>query len=168
MKECIISLSDQANEFKDRWDHGPHYGGSELQLAKAWGAQFLGFHLETVDPGKFSCPYHLHTQEEELFVVVRGHAVLRQDGEFRRLKAGDLVFFPVNSLHHFYNPGPEPFVFLGLSNNSKEDSCRYPDSRKTLQKSPRKIYQDGREVEDYWLGEENPRDFWPAEWLNPI
>ena len=62
-------------------------------LSKKMGAENLGFHVEILAPGKFSCPYHFHHLEEELFLVLEGHAILRQDGRFRKVSTGDLIFF---------------------------------------------------------------------------
>jgi uncharacterized cupin superfamily protein len=165
--ERIISLQDLRLENFKPWNHGESYGGTELPLAEAWGAQALGFHVETLDAGKFSCPYHKHEREEELFIAIKGSCVLRQDGKFRRIHAGELVFFPTGVSHQFYNPGPEPFVFFALSNRDKEDVCEYPDSRKRMERNPRRIFQDGQEIKDYWAGEESPGSFWPEEWLKP-
>lgn len=164
----VISLHSLILTSFKSWSHGSHYGGAELPLAETWGAQFLGFHLETLDPGKFSCPYHLHKGEEELFIALKGSCVLREDGKFRRISAGDLLFFPVGVLHQFFNPGPEPFLFFALSNRNNADVCEYPDSRKMLVRNPRQLFQDGQPIEDYWAGEENPSSFWPAEWLKPL
>lgn len=163
----ILSLTELAWEKFESWSHGTQYGGTELPLAAAWGAKHLGFHIETLDPGKFSCPYHLHQAEEELFIALKGSCVLRVDGNFRRIRPGDLVFFPTGVSHQFFNPGPEAFVFFALSNLDQADVCEYPDSRKVLQRNPRKVLQDGREIDNYWEGEENPRAFWPEEWLKP-
>jgi uncharacterized cupin superfamily protein len=163
----VISLHSLVLESFQAWSQGSQYGGTELPLAETWGAQFLGFHLETLDPGKFSCPYHLHRGEEELFIAIKGSCVLREDGKFRRIRAGDLVFFPVGVLHQFFNPGPEPFLFFALSNRNSQDVCEYPDSRKKLIRHPRQLFQDGQPIQDYWAGEEDPASFWPAAWLKP-
>lgn len=168
MTERIVSLHKLLPENFNAWGHGEHYGGTEMPLATEWGAKFLGFHVETLDPEKFSCPYHLHQGEEELFIALKGSCVLRQDGKFRRVQAGDLVFFPTGVCHQFFNPGPEPFLFFALSNCNKEDVCEYPDTRKVIQRNPTRIFQDSKEITDYWAGEENPRSFWPEEWLKPI
>ncbi|WP_141733220.1 cupin domain-containing protein [Oligoflexus tunisiensis] len=165
--ERIVSLQKLSLENFEPWSHGDNYGGAEWPLAEKWGAQALGFHLETLDPGKFSCPYHRHEGEEELFIALQGSCVLRQDGNFRRVQTGDLIFFPTGVCHQFFNPGPEPFVFFALSNRNKADVCEYPDSHKRIERNPRRITQDGKEIDDYWAGEENPSSFWPEEWLKP-
>jgi len=163
----IISLQNLPFKSFEKWAQGSSYGGSELPLASEWGAQHLGFHLETLDPKKFSCPYHRHSGEEELMLVIKGHAVLRQDGDFRRVQTGDLIFFALGVTHQFYNPNDEPFIFFALSNKNAADVCEYPDSRKVYDRGAKKIFQDGKPIEDYWTGEEDPASFWPKEWLAP-
>ena len=63
----------------------PNYTGAVLELAEKFGAKKLGFHLEIIDPKNFSCPYRWHSEEEELFVVLEGEAVVRCNGEFRKV-----------------------------------------------------------------------------------
>lgn len=162
-----IEINNINTSLFNKWSYGSSYGGAEMPLGEKWGAQYLGFHIETLDPGKFSCPYHSHSGEEELFVALKGSCVLRENGQFRRIRPGDLVFFPVGVSHQFFNPGPEPFLFFALSNRNSTDVCEYPDSRKTLIKSPRQLLQDGKPIDDYWTGEENPSSFWPSQWLQP-
>ncbi len=162
----IFSLNELNLSAFETWQHGSSYGGSELPLASEWGAQHLGFHLETLNPKKFSCPYHRHSGEEELMLVIKGEAVLRQDGVFRRVQSGDLIFFALGVTHQFYNPNDELFVFFALSNKNAVDVCEYPDSRKTYDRGAKKIFQDGQLMEDYWAGEEEPATFWPEEWLS--
>jgi gentisate 1,2-dioxygenase len=66
--------------------------------------------METLPPGSFSCPYHLHHHEEELFIAFKGSAMVRQDNEFFEIKEGDLIFlkqvllinFIITLKHLFY------------------------------------------------------------------
>ncbi len=157
----IINILDSEASGFESWEHGPEYGGATRALAAELGAEKLGFHLETLEARRFSCPYHRHQGEEELFIVLKGRALLRQDGEFKEIKEGDLVFFKTGVAHQFYNHTDSPFIFFALSNRDPADVCEYPDSRKVLNVADRKLTQDGQEVEDYWQDEENPRNFWP-------
>lgn len=130
------------------------------------GAKKLGFHAEILPPGAFSCPYHFHHSEEELFLVLEGEATLRQNNEFRRVTRGDLIFFPNSpeGAHQFYNHSDKPFRFLALSTMDHFEVCEYPDSKKINVSKVKKVFQGVSSV-DYWHGEENPRSFWPKEYL---
>jgi uncharacterized cupin superfamily protein len=130
------------------------------------GANKLGFHAEILPPKCFSCPYHFHHSEEELFLVLEGEATLRQADRFRKVAKGDLIFFPNNpeGAHQFYNHTDRPFKFFALSTMDKFEVCEYPDSKKTYIARIKKLFQLGQEV-DYWQGEEDPKRFWPKEYL---
>lgn len=146
-----------------RTESQPNYFGAVAELAKILGAKKLGFHLEIMDPKQFSAPYHYHTSEEEMFLVLDGEAMVRRDGVFRKVGPGDLIFYEVGpqSVHNMYNHTDRDFKFLAISINDPEgDRCFYPDSRK--QTSPQGILQDGKIV-PYFTDEENPAKYWP-EW----
>ncbi len=158
----LINLKDAIPDRVE--DYGPLFKGAVLELAQTWSAQTMGFHLEVLDPGTFSSPYHWHTGEEEICVVIEGEAMLRKSGEFFRLRPGDLVFHGTGpeSVHHMYNHTNRPFRFLALSSKFPGETCHYPDSRKTLVRDGKRVVmQDGKAV-DYWKDEEDPRRYWPT------
>ncbi len=141
-----------------------NYRGGVLELAETFGAKKLGFHVETLDPKNFSCPYHYHEQEEELFLVLEGEAIVRKNNEFRKVGPGDIIFYEVgkSSAHNMYNFTDKPFKFLAISNNSDTDICHYPDSKKRNESG--KVTQNGVVV-DYFHDEEDPAKYWPAHAL---
>lgn len=160
----LINLFDKEKLKFEKFSHG-QYSSSSAEIAQLWGSNNLGFHFEILDPGAFSCPYHFHHEEEELFLVLKGKALVRQDDEFYEIKEGDLVFFKSGSAHQFYNNTKEAFLFLALSDKSPDEVCEYPDSSKRWERANKKLTLNGVEVNDYWLGEEDPRSKWPKELL---
>src|SRR3954467_14757245 len=88
----IVNLGqlEFVNEGKD-----PHYAYdvAPAAMAKAMGARKLGYNVSILPPGQFTCPYHFHHSEEELFLVLEGRAMLRQADKFREVVKGDLIFF---------------------------------------------------------------------------
>lgn len=151
-------------EFDTRYEKQKNYFCSVLSLGKKFGAQKLGFHYESIDPKNFSCPYHYHTGEEEMFLVLEGEAVVRRNGEFRKVGPGDLIFYELGekTAHNMYNHTDKPFKFLAISNWGEEDTCFYPDSKK--QTSPNGVLQNGQVV-DYYKDEEDPAKYWPPHAL---
>jgi len=143
-----------------------HYKSDSASLSSEMGAKKLGFHAEILHPKQFSCPYHFHHSEEELFLVLEGKAILRQANQYREVTTGDLIFFTnsPDGAHQFYNHTDRPFKFLGLSTKDELDVCEYPDSRKVNVRKLRKIFQDGSKV-DYWKDENNPAQHWPKKYL---
>lgn len=144
--------------------YGEHYGGQSNYFSKQMGAKGLGFHVEVLEPGKFSCPYHFHYQEEELFLVLEGSAILRQGNHFREVKVGDVIFFQPqqpDQAHQFYNHTANPFKFFALSTMAPIEVVHYPDSQKTMT-TVVGVFRDNTTV-DYWEGETNPAHAWPPE-----
>lgn len=142
-----------------------NYTGAVLSLAEEWKAEKLGFHAEIIDPKKFSCPYHYHTQEEELFYVLEGEAVVRCNNEYFKVGPGDLFFYKTGQefAHNIYNHTDKAFKFLAISNNAPEaDICHYPDSKKVS--SPNGFLQNNVVV-NYFKDEEDPARYWPEHIL---
>ncbi len=160
----IMNLFDDSN--LNPYDYGKRYKGLDKEIASHFAAKEIGFHLEILAPGCFSAPYHYHEKEEELVIVLKGEAMLRENNKYRKIKEGDLIFFPVGeeAPHQLYNHSEADFRYFVLSSKCPEDKCHYPDSRKTLERKTRAILQDGNPV-DYWKDEEDPALHWPAEAL---
>lgn len=157
----VFNLYQQ--ELPEVFTHGAKYKGLVNKLGKKFGSNLLGFRLETMAPKTFCCPYHWHTEEEELIIIIEGEAIVRVNGKFRKLQAGDAIYYGVGPefVHQMYNASDKTLRFLALSNNSKTDVCYYPDSQK---RNDGTSTQNGIEV-DYYKGEEDPSVYWPAEVL---
>jgi uncharacterized cupin superfamily protein len=142
------------------------YTTAPAAISDKMGAKKIGYNVSTVPPGKFSCPYHFHHSEEELFLVLEGKAMLRQGDQFREVSKGDLIFFESGpeGAHQFYNHTDQTFIFFALSTRDELDVCEYPDSKKVLVKKIRTLFQSGTKV-DYWEGEKDPAQFWPKKHL---
>jgi len=158
-----MNLFSDPNLKFDKRVHNENYAGVYAEVGKLWGTEKLGFHVEAIDPDTFSCPYHFHHDEEELFIALKGSAMVRQGDEFFEMKEGDLVFFKTGVAHQPYNHTKEPFLYFALSNKSPADFCEYPDSKKILDRLTSTLTQNGVEIKDYWKDEENPRSKWPAK-----
>lgn len=143
-----------------------HYGYTTNRPCEKMGAKKLGFNVSTIPPKQFSCPYHLHHSEEELFLVLEGKAMLRQCDKFREVVKGDLIFFTTGpeGVHQFYNHTNKDCKVLAISNMEDSEVCEYPDSKKTYVSRLKKVFQLGTSV-DYFTGETDPRKFWPKKHL---
>lgn len=163
--KSVVNLGELELQTK-KW--ADHYHFEWLDLSAKMGAQKLGFNVSKIQPGDFSCPYHFHHSEEELFLVLEGSAILRLNGKFRRVKKGDLIFCTtgLEGAHQFYNHTKEPFVYLALSTLDPLEIGEYPDSKKINISKLKKIFQNGAEV-NYLKGEEDPAKYWPEKWLKP-
>lgn len=164
----IVNLDPDRLEFKRGEFEAPHYAYEQAPAAtgKALGARKIGFNVSTLPPKQFTCPYHFHHSEEEIFLILKGRATLRQAGRFREVSQGDLIVFTADAegAHQFYNPTDEPMVFLALSTLDPLDIAEYPDSGKLIVRRLRKLFKAEDEV-PYLTGEEDPRRHWPADRL---
>jgi len=139
----------------------PLYDALSARLAPGTAARKLGISVDTVAPGKRSCPYHFHHAQEELFIVIEGQGTLRVAGEMLPVKTGDVVFIPPGAEypHQFINTSRQPMKYLSVSTRESPELCEYPDSGKYVAMAKD---ADGRVFEaidranvnlDYWDGE---------------
>src|SRR6266568_3722473 len=91
--------------------------------------------LVRIPKGKFLCPYHAHTAESELYLVVSGRGSVRDKDGTIEVGPGDAFFFQPGEAHQLTNAGDEDFVYYVIADNPRSggaagDSCYYPDSVK--------------------------------------
>ena len=112
----------------------PLYETLTARLAPGTAARKLGASVDTVAPGKRSCPYHFHHAQEEMFIVIEGSGTLRVAGEMLPLRAGDVVFIPPGPTypHQIINTSNDPLKYLSVSTRETPEVCEYPDSGKYL------------------------------------
>ena len=103
------------------------------EIATRIGARKLGYRLIVVAPGKRSCPFHSHRNEEEMFFVLEGSGELRYGNARHPLRAGDVVACPTGgpeTAHQIINTGAAELRYLAVSTVEPVDICEYPDSGK--------------------------------------
>jgi len=111
--------------------------------------------LERVPTGKTVCPYHSHSAESELYLVVSGQGSIRDKDGSTIVAAGDAFIFGPGEAHQLANAGEEDFVYYVIADNPRGDSCYYPDSGKfavmkegsdeVIVKGTETVYFDGEE-----------------------
>ena len=139
----------------------PLYETLCARLAIGTVARKLGASVDTVAPGKRSCPYHCHHAEEEMFIVIEGAGTLRVAGEMLPLRAGDVVFIPPGPEypHQIINTSDAPLKYLSISTRESPEIVEYPDSGKYLAEASSgsvrtfDTVQHRRDSVDYWDGE---------------
>jgi uncharacterized cupin superfamily protein len=125
------------------------------------GAERLGASLYAVPPGERSVPYHWHTANEEMLIVLRGTVSLRTPEGWREVPEGAVVSFPVGErgAHQMRNDTVEEVHFLMVSELRSPEVIVYPDSDKvgardwTATDGLRLNWRASDSV-DYWEGEE--------------
>ena len=108
-----------------------------------------------IPKGKTYCPYHSHSAESELYLVVSGKGRVRDKTGTTEVIAGDAFFFAPGEAHQLSNVGEEDFVYYVIADNPMGDSCYYPDSSKwaVMTEGTEEIIVKGKEA-DYYDGEE--------------
>lgn len=110
-----------------------------------------------VPPKKAAYPYHFHHNNEETFYIISGEGILRTPSGERRVRAGDLLFFPTGpeSAHKLTNASEtENLVYIDFDVVHDVDITIYPDSDKigVWGKGINKLYPQADHV-DYYDGE---------------
>jgi uncharacterized cupin superfamily protein len=116
--------------------------------------------LVRIPKGKTLCPYHAHTAESELYLVVSGRGNVRDKDGVTEVGPGDAFLFQPGEAHQLSNAGDEDFVYYVIADNPRSggttgDSCYYPDSGKwaVTKEGTEEIIVKGTET-DYFDGEE--------------
>ncbi|MBW2410695.1 MAG: cupin domain-containing protein [Deltaproteobacteria bacterium] len=152
-------------EYKTRKSPIPEFAWkSSPRLAKIVNAEDFEFDIRSLDPDRFSFPYHFHRNAEELFMIISGKAMLRTPDGFAEVNAGDVIFFEKgpSGAHQLYNHGESACVYLDLRSTVGVDICEYPDSNKINILPYLEIYESSAKV-DYFKGEDNVREKWPDD-----
>ena len=139
------------------------YGGRRRRdLGRAAGSRWTGLKHVELDSGTLSAPPHVHSMEEELFVVLDGEGTLEltpspeaagEESEAHAVRRGSVVARPPGTeVAHAFRAGDAGLTLLAWGTRVPADLTYYPRSRK--------IYFGGLgvigriEALDYWEGEE--------------
>ncbi len=109
-----------------------------------------------VPPGKSNFPYHAHSAQWELYLIVSGEGNVRDKDGTTEVVVGDAFIFGPDQPHQLINLGKEDLVYYVIADNPIGESGYYPDSGKwKVNKSSAvdRVVIKGRET-DYFDGEE--------------
>jgi uncharacterized cupin superfamily protein len=145
----IVNLEDVELDPESR----PGYEGAWRELARAAGSLRTGLNHVEVAPGRLGTPFHCHSAEEEIFVILDGEGTLLLGDERIPVRRGHVVARPPGTrVAHALQAGGEGLTYLAYGTREPNDIAYYPRSNK--------IYWRGvgvmARVEklDYWDGEE--------------
>ena len=112
--------------------------------------------LNRVPRGKSNFPYHAHSAQWELYLVISGKGIVRHKDGKTEVVPGDAFIFGPDEPHQLINSGDEDFIFYVIADNPIGESAYYPDSGKwKVNKSSAadRVVIKGQET-DYFDGEE--------------
>jgi uncharacterized cupin superfamily protein len=118
------------------------------------GGHPFDLELGRLAPGMSGCPFHSHSHQWELYVILSGTGTVRADAETGTVVAGDVVMHPPGEAHQLTNSGADDLDYYLVADNPPppSDICHYPDSNKWGFRAPRKIFR-ATDI-DYHDGEE--------------
>jgi uncharacterized cupin superfamily protein len=126
-----------ANVFEPEFDSDqerPGFSYRRAKLGSQVGAEKLGASLYEIPPGEATFPYHVHTANEELLIVLDGRPSLRTAAGWRELDHGEVVAFPAGEEggHQVANRSDLPARVLVVSTMIAPEVNLYPDSGKAM------------------------------------
>jgi len=158
-----------ANVFEPDFDSDQERPGFTYRRAKAGhqaGAEKLGASVYAIPPGESTFPYHAHTANEEILIVLSGRPSLRTPEGWRELEPGEVVAFPAGTdgAHQVQNRDDEEARVIVVSTMIAPEVTLYPDSGKLMAatRAPgaagEGLVESYRrdDAADYWEGEEPP------------
>ena len=116
------------NLFSDVWDEEDDEGTRRRIFWRPDDAR-MGATLHEFAPGGHGMRMHMHFGAEEMFFVLSGRPVFRNQHGGEELAPGDFVFCPEGraGLHTFSSPTGEPAQILAISAGSFPDVVAYPE-----------------------------------------
>ena len=142
----------------------PEFSWHTAYLDRLVESEILSFDVRSLDPGKYSYPYHSHRNAEELMVVLEGKAMLRTPDGFREVTKGDILFFEKgpSGAHQLHNHTDDACIYLDIRTKAQIDVCDYPDSGKVNILPYREIFKSSQKTQ-YFEGEDNVAEKWKGE-----
>jgi len=153
----IVNVADVAASDRSRGE----VGSVLRRLGDAAGSERTGLTHYVVQPGALMNPPHVHSAEEEIFVILEGsgsvhlYPSVRDGGEIEEfpVRAGCTIARPAGTQRaHAFRAGDDGMTLLAYGTRDPNDIAYYPRSGKI---SFRGVGVIGRlEQVDYWDGED--------------
>jgi uncharacterized cupin superfamily protein len=117
------------NLFSDLGDGDDEEAGTRSRVFWRPDDARMGATLYEIAPGTAQSRLHMHFGAEEMFFVLAGRPLFRNQHGEEKLSPGDFVFCPEGraGLHTFNNPTDEPVRLLAISAGSFPDVVAYPE-----------------------------------------
>ena len=126
--------------------------GSPRGLGVAHGGHPFEVELTRLLPGATNFPYHAHTAQWEVYLILSGSGQIRANDVVTEIKPGDNIVCPPGEAHQITNTGSEDLVYYVIADNPPADVGFYPDSQKWAAMPMRKFFR--MQEADYYDGEE--------------
>jgi len=101
-------------------------------LGRSGIAQPFEVDLVRIPAGAVNWPYHAHSAQWELYLIISGRGQVRTPQGTADLREGDCLIHPPGEAHQIRNTGAMDLVYYVIANNPSSDVCHYPDTNKWL------------------------------------
>ena len=130
--QSVVNVDEVEGEAEGRWK----------PLARSAGAELTGLNWCLQHAGEEGAPPHLHSADEEIFVVLEGEGVLELwptpqrvragvQQEQKPIRAGHVISRPASSgIAHTLRAGAAGITYLSYGTRNPNDVCYYPRSNK--------------------------------------
>jgi mannose-6-phosphate isomerase-like protein (cupin superfamily) len=81
-----------------------------------------------VPPGKPNFPYHAHSAQWELYLIISGKGTVRYKNGRTEVTVGDAFIFGPDEPHQLINTGQEDFIFYVIADNPIGESATAKNS----------------------------------------
>ena len=155
----IVNLADVVLEHHT---HGELFEAHDGSVTEPIGARALACSLCVVPAGKRAWPFHNHHVNEELFVILEGHGVVRIGDAEHPIGPGDVISNPPggkDTAHQIINNSDGDLRYLALSTMIPFEIVEYPDSGKVMVRAG----APGAPSFRYRGHLDAPRDYWDGE-----
>jgi uncharacterized cupin superfamily protein len=117
------------NLFSDAWDGDDEEARTRHRIFWRPDDARMGATLYELAPDAPDLRMHMHFGAEEMFFILSGRPVFRNQHGQEEMAPGDFVFCPEGraGLHAFSNPTEEPAQILAISAGSFPDVVAYPE-----------------------------------------
>jgi uncharacterized cupin superfamily protein len=112
-----------------RRDFG-HISGEWTNLGAAAGSVYVGVHRIRLAPGEIPTPEHVHPVEEEIFYVLEGSGVSRQDGKTYEICAGDCIVHVATKEAHTLRAGDDGLTVLAFGHRMRTPGAYLPNAKR--------------------------------------
>ncbi|MDQ2910493.1 MAG: cupin domain-containing protein [Actinomycetota bacterium] len=104
--------------------------GAWQDLGRAAGSVYVGVRRITLAPGEIPTPEHVHPVEEEIFYVLEGSGVSRQDGKTYEIGAGDCIVHVAMREAHTLRAGDEGLTVLAFGHRMRTPGAYLPNANR--------------------------------------
>lgn len=93
-------------------------------------AQPFEVDLIRIPAGAVNWPYHSHSAQWELYLIITGRGQVRTPDGAADLREGDCIIHPPGEAHQITNTGATDLVYYIIADCPASDVCHYPDTNK--------------------------------------